>query len=262
MKKLILTLLVLLPFATAFDCKKTPKQPTGMQGLTLPDTIGSRRHCDNGTFYVPFSHESILLGTSEEDKALRAQIEQDICDGVAKERRIAEQYGLTPPPADQYSVMCIPPMATSEQGFPVLVVQAFGASKNGPVPIGPAVKTAGTVLNTGMNNQPAVGKPTNPFIVFACQDGTWPHREFLRTLIWFESEHLDERWQSFQLYASYSGAADVHEHRQDKNPPAAIESFAAPVRVEQRSVADLLPGYVIELPKPGSRGRPTVRNIQ
>lgn len=199
--------------------KPNNNPPVGFGGITLPTvSLGYLRRCDNGVTYLPEDQQYPFNGTSAEDKALRQQIEQTVCDAVAHERRIAVQHGLTPPLASDYRVMCIEPMAFTEDGLPAILVTPMGATKGGSVPIGQPVKTAGTVLNTSRSNVPVAGGQSVPFIVLACQE-KWDQLNYLFNVVWFEGEHLDERWQSYDLFMSYSGANDVHEHRKDWKAP-------------------------------------------
>jgi hypothetical protein len=198
-----------------------PKPPAydGNKGLILPTEWYGYMRPDGGTIYIdkdgPLFDESTPEGVAKRDSVV-----QTVADAVAYERSIALDHGLTPPDPKEYHVYAIKPMFTSVDGYPGLKVQSFTADGK---PTSSLQDTAGTVLNVSSSRRPTPGGLLNPFIVIAYQEN-WEHLGFLFNAIHYEGEHLDEAWQSYEMYVGYSGNGDVHPHREPKQTAAGLMS--------------------------------------
>jgi hypothetical protein len=193
--------------------KKKPDVPKndGLQGVSL-GTLKPYNRPDGGVIWLDIDHPFDL--TTQDGNAKRDLVVQTIANAIADERQTSayREPSWAIPPVAEYHVYIIKPMAFTEDGLPALILQPKDASGR---PMGPPIKTAGTVFNVSQFNTPRVGGATNPFIVIAWQEN-WDRMDYLYASVVNEAEHLTERWQSFETFLQWTGPNDVHRHRQPR----------------------------------------------
>ncbi len=96
----------------------------------------------------------------------------------------------------EYSVLFIEPMATNvetEPGSPALLVKG--------------IQTAGTCIGERPASMPLV------HIVLPNQGDTdWRYEDYLMFSAWYESEHIRESMNDWDVFYEFVGAGDVHPH--------------------------------------------------
>lgn len=216
--------------AFAFSCgdDDKPKGPSynGLQGIEIGVITKYPTRVDENGQWVPFwvgaDHPKKFGIDYTIPEEPRDAVLETVRRGVDQALRLARQHHpeweSKLPPVKEFHIYAIKPMAFTEDGLPALTVTAHDSS--GRV-IGTPVKTAGTVFNVKQSITPRPESLTNPFIVIAYQEN-WDRLDYLFNQVWFESEHLIERWISYQEFTKYAGANDVHPHRPDTAAPARL----------------------------------------
>jgi hypothetical protein len=203
-----------------FKPKDTGATVDQFLGLDINYTRGYRRP-GSGMFYIKEDRD---FPATPEGEALRAKVYETIDRAIRDERATAKHYhpDWNIPSIEDSPVMVLPPMYYTEVGNkPGLLVQSFARSNDSSVPSSEKIPTAGTVLNYQKGNTPTPGSGANPFIVVADHfEFGWEDMEWLYVCVYNESEHLTERWQSYEEFLKFSGTNDFHPHRQ----PVGVEA--------------------------------------